>query len=42
VEEGYHYGFIVTFAMPQARDASLNDPNHRLGPSGSACKPTLY
>jgi len=22
-------GFIVTFATPQARDADLNDPNHR-------------
>jgi Stress responsive A/B Barrel Domain len=22
-------GFIVTFATPQARDAYLNDPNHR-------------
>jgi Stress responsive A/B Barrel Domain len=29
LEDGYHYGFIVTFAMPQARDAYLNDPNHR-------------
>jgi len=26
---GQHYGFIVTFATAQARDASLNDPNHR-------------
>jgi hypothetical protein len=40
VEPGHHYGFIVTFATPQARDVYLNDPNHRLGPSGSACKPT--
>jgi hypothetical protein len=30
LEDGYHYGFIVTFAAPQARDAPyLNDPNHR-------------
>jgi Stress responsive A/B Barrel Domain len=29
VEDGYHYGSIVTFATPQARDAYLNDPNHR-------------
>jgi hypothetical protein len=29
LEDGYHYGFIVTFATPQARDAYLNDPNHR-------------
>ena len=27
--DGHHYGFIVTFATAQARDASLNDPNHR-------------
>jgi hypothetical protein len=29
LEDGHHYGFIVTFATPPARDASLNDPNHR-------------
>jgi len=29
LEDGYHYGFIVTFATLQARDAHLNDPNHR-------------
>ena len=29
LEDGYHYGFIVTFATLQARDAYLNDPNHR-------------
>jgi len=23
------YAFIVTFATPHARDAYLNDPNHR-------------
>jgi hypothetical protein len=29
LEDGHHYGFIVTFATPPARDASLNDSNHR-------------
>ena len=29
LEDGYHYGFVVTFATPQARDAYLNDQNHR-------------
>ena len=29
LEDGYHYGFIVAFATLQARDAYLNDPNHR-------------
>ena len=29
LEDGYHYGFVVTFASPQARDAYLSDPNHR-------------
>jgi Stress responsive A/B Barrel Domain len=29
LEDGYHHGFIVTVARPQARDAYLTDPNHR-------------
>jgi len=29
LEDGYHYGFIISFATPLARDAYLNDPNHR-------------
>jgi len=29
LEDGHDHGFIVTFATPPARDASLNDPNHR-------------
>jgi hypothetical protein len=29
LEEGYHYGLIVTFATWQTRDAHLNAPNHR-------------
>jgi hypothetical protein len=29
LENGYEYGFVVTFASPQARDAYLDDPNHR-------------
>jgi Stress responsive A/B Barrel Domain len=28
-EDGYHYGFIVTFATVVARDAYLTDPIHR-------------
>jgi hypothetical protein len=26
---GYDYGFVVTFATAQARDANLDDPSHR-------------
>jgi hypothetical protein len=29
LEDGYDYGFVVTFATAQARDAYLNDPSHR-------------
>ena len=29
IRNGYHYGFVVTFATPQARDAYLDDENHR-------------
>jgi hypothetical protein len=29
LEDGYHWGFSVTFATPETRDAYLNDPNHR-------------
>ena len=34
LEGGYHYGFIVTFATPQARDAYLNDPKSLPGRRG--------
>jgi hypothetical protein len=29
LEDGYDYGFVVTFATAQARDAYLDDPHHR-------------
>jgi len=29
LEDGYHYGFVVTFATGQDRDAYLDHPNHR-------------
>jgi Stress responsive A/B Barrel Domain len=29
LEDGFDYGFIVTFATAQARDAYLDDPVHR-------------
>jgi hypothetical protein len=29
LEDGYDYGFVVTFATVQARDAYLDDPSHR-------------
>jgi Stress responsive A/B Barrel Domain len=29
LENGYDYGFVVTFATAQARDAYLDDPSHR-------------
>jgi hypothetical protein len=29
LENGYDYGFVVTFATVQARDAYLDDPSHR-------------
>ena len=29
LEDGYDYGFVITFVTAQARDAYLNDPSHR-------------
>ena len=29
LEDGYDYGFVVTFATVQARDAYLDDSSHR-------------
>ena len=30
LEDGLEYGFVVTFESPQARDAYLTDPHHRV------------
>jgi hypothetical protein len=40
LEDGYHYGFIVTFAMPQARDAYLNDRITARSPRRSSRPPS--